>query len=84
MDPDALSKKILKKASERKGSETFDQTTQRVENVLNRRNNAMKKIEEHQKKHGGPSQEEANENFLKNEIGLGISMDDLEKFKVEE
>jgi len=84
MNPDELSKKLLKKASERKSSETFDQTTQRVGDVLDRRNKAMEKIEKYQEKHGTPSQEEANDSFIKDEAGLGISMNDLESLATSE
>ena len=84
MEPDARTEKLLKKASERKASETFDQTSQRVGDVLDRRNKVMDKVEEYQKKHGEPTKEEADENFLKNEVGMDISMDELEKFAEEE
>lgn len=83
MEPDAVSKKALEKAGERKAGETFDQTLQRVENVLDRRNKAMEKIGDYQKKNGTPTKEEVDDNFLKNEDGIDVTMDELKKFAVE-
>jgi len=84
MEPDTLTKKLLEKASERKAGETFDQTTQRVGSVLDKRNKVMSIIEEYQKENGEPTLEEVNDNFLKNEIGIDMSMNDLKKFSVDE
>ena len=84
MDVGEVSKKLLEKAGKRKKIETPDQTSKRIDNILERRNKVMSKIEEYQKINGTPSKKEAVDNFLNEETGLGLSEEELDQFTAKE
>lgn len=60
-------------------NETEDQKFERIEKVLEGRNNAINKIVEYNKSNDAPTVEEINEHFFKNEVGVDLSMDEIQR-----
>ena len=75
------SKIILAKASEKKVSETEQETKERMKKNLNSRDSAMKKIYTYQEKTGIVSDDEMDKTFIGTEAKKDIS---LEEFRSKE
>ena len=84
MDMQEYSKKILEKAAKNKINETPEQTQNRVKITLEKRQQAVSKIENFQKQYGTPSKKETIDFFLQHETGLGLTLEELQSIASED
>ena len=79
IDIQKASEIIRNKTSERKTSELESESKDRMKNILSKRDNAIKKIEEYQDKTVIPTDDEVDGTFLSKEAKINIKLDEYIK-----
>ena len=60
---------------------TIEEINNRLDKIQKNRNEAIKIIREYQAKNGTPTDDEADEHFLKEEMGLDITLEEFNKMR---